>query len=83
MGKALEAEPRSIKNGYSALVLVVPTKPLCFETFTEYLPLGRFAVDHIKQTVTVGVIEAVTPKQPDCCCQEVNDLMSVCLGGSR
>ena len=63
MGKALEAEPGYIKNGYSALVLVVPTKPLCVETFMEYPPLGRFAVRDMKQTVAVGVIKAVTPKQ--------------------
>ena len=31
-GKELEVEPESIKNGDSALVLVVPTKPLCVET---------------------------------------------------
>ena len=62
-GKELEAEPEYIKNGDSALVLVVPTKPLCVETFMEYPPLGRFAVRDMKQTVAVGVIKAVTPKQ--------------------
>ena len=49
-------------DGDSALVLVVPTKLLFPETFMEYLPLGRFAVDGMKQTVAVGVIMAVTPK---------------------
>ena len=63
MGKELEAEPEPIKNYDSALVLVVPTKPLCVETFMEYPPLGRFAVRDMKQTVAVGVIKAVTPKQ--------------------
>ena len=63
MGKELDAEPEHIKNGDSALVLVVPTKPLCVETFMEYPPLGRFAVRDMKQTVAVGVIKAVTPKQ--------------------
>ena len=29
----------------------------------EYPPLGRFAVRDMKQTVAVGVIKAVTPKQ--------------------
>ena len=63
MDQGLEAEPGYIKNGDSALVLVVPTKPLCVETFMEYPPLGRFAVDDMKQTVAVCVIKAVTPKQ--------------------
>ena len=35
-GKVLEAEPGYIKNGDSTLVRVVPTKPLCVETFIEY-----------------------------------------------
>ena len=63
MDQGLEAEPGYIKNGDSALVLVVPTKLLFPETFMEYLPLGCFAVDGMKQTVAVGVIMAVTPKQ--------------------
>ena len=62
-GKELEVEHKSIKNGDSAPVLIVPTKLLCVETFMEYPPLGRFAVRDMKQTVAVGVIKAVTPKQ--------------------
>ena len=33
------------------LSLVVPTKPLCVEAFSEYPPLGRFAVRDMRQTV--------------------------------
>lgn len=32
---------------------------MCVETFTEYAPLGRFAVRDMRQTVAVGVIKAV------------------------
>jgi len=32
------------------------------ETFTEYPPLGRFAVRDMRQTVAVGVIKEVTKK---------------------
>jgi elongation factor 1-alpha len=35
---------------------------MCVETFTEYPPLGRFAVRDMKQTVAVGVIKATTKK---------------------
>jgi hypothetical protein len=31
----------------------------CVEAFTEYPPLGRFAVRDMRQTVAVGVIKAV------------------------
>ena len=61
-GKEMEANPEFIKNGDSAMVKVVPTKPLCVEEFAKFPPLGRFAVRDMKQTVAVGVIKAVTPK---------------------
>jgi len=57
-GKATEEEPKFVKNGDSALIILKPTKPMCCETFTEYPPLGRFAVRDMKQTVAVGVIKA-------------------------
>nr|AAA29096.1 elongation factor-1 alpha [Entamoeba histolytica] len=61
-GKSMEGgEPEYIKNGDSALVKIVPTKPLCVEEFAKFPPLGRFAVRDMKQTVAVGVVKAVTP----------------------
>jgi len=35
---------------------------MCVEAFTDYPPLGRFAVRDMRQTVAVGVIKATTPK---------------------
>ncbi|KAL7719203.1 Elongation factor 1-alpha [Entamoeba marina] len=58
-GKEMEANPEYIKTGDSAMVKVIPTKPLCVEQFSEYPPLGRFAVRDMKQTVAVGVVKAV------------------------
>ncbi|EGX96154.1 elongation factor 1-alpha [Cordyceps militaris CM01] len=57
--KVTETNPKFIKSGDSALVKMVPSKPLCVETFSEYPPLGRFAVRDMRQTVAVGVIKAV------------------------
>jgi elongation factor 1-alpha len=41
------------------MVKLIPSKPLCVETFVEYPPLGRFAVRDMRQTVAVGVIKSV------------------------
>ncbi|XP_050406313.1 elongation factor 1-alpha-like [Patella vulgata] len=59
-GKKLEDAPKFVKLGDSALVVLVPSKPMCVESFNEYAPLGRFAVRDMKQTVAVGVIKSVT-----------------------
>jgi elongation factor 1-alpha len=61
-GKETEENPPHIKSGDSAMVTITPTKPMCVEAFTEYPPLGRFAVRDMKQTVAVGVIKAVDKK---------------------
>lgn len=61
-GKELEAAPKFIKNGDAAYVKMVPTKPMCVEPFTQYPPLGRFAVRDMRQTVAVGVIKEVEKK---------------------
>lgn len=63
-GKSIEAEPKFIKAGESAIVVIQPTKAMCVETFKTYPPLGRFAVRDMKQTVAVGVIKEVTKKEP-------------------
>merc|ERR1711951_301909 len=61
-GKATEENPKFIKSGDAAIVRLIPSKPMCVETFSEYPPLGRFAVRDMRQTVAVGVIKATTPK---------------------
>ncbi|KXS09229.1 hypothetical protein M427DRAFT_150098 [Gonapodya prolifera JEL478] len=58
-GKKLEDAPKFIKSGDSCIVKMVPSKPMCVETYSEYPPLGRFAVRDMRQTVAVGVIRSV------------------------
>jgi len=58
-GKKLEDNPSHVKKGDAAIVNMVPSKPMCVESFSEYPPLGRFAVRDMKQTVAVGVIKGV------------------------
>merc|ERR1712002_576608 len=62
-GKELEAFPKSIKNGDAAIIEMAPSKPMSVEAFSDYPPLGRFAVRDMRQTVAVGVIKAVTKKE--------------------
>ena len=61
-GKVLEENPKYVKNGDASIVRLKPSKPMCVETFTEYPPLGRFAVRDMRQTVAVGVIKKVITK---------------------
>lgn len=58
-GKKLEDNPKHVKSGDAAIVELIPSKPMCVESFVEYPPLGRFAVRDMKQTVAVGVIKSV------------------------
>merc|ERR1712062_459314 len=58
-GKVLEENPKMIKSGDAAMVRMVPSKPMCVETFVKYAPLGRFAVRDMGQTVAVGIIKSV------------------------
>jgi elongation factor 1-alpha len=64
-GERLEDEPKSIKSGQAAIVEMVPSKPMCVEAFSEYPPLGRFAVRDMRKTVAVGVIKRVMRKDKD------------------
>jgi elongation factor 1-alpha len=59
-GKETEPNPKNIKSGDAAIVKMIPSKPMCVEPFSDYPPLGRFAVRDMRQTVAVGVIKEVT-----------------------
>ena len=58
-GKVLEENPKFIKAGDACIVELAPSKPMCVESFTDFPPLGRFAVRDMRQTVAVGVIKSV------------------------
>ena len=65
-GKSIENAPKFIKSGDAAIVKMgksilaslwtsanifpVPSKPMCVEAFTDYPPLGRFAVRDVRIT---------------------------------
>jgi len=62
-GKKIEDNPKFVKSGDAAMVEMIPSKPMCVETFNEYAPLGRFAVRDMRQTVAVGIIKGVTKSE--------------------
>merc|ERR1712070_204909 len=59
-GKATEEEPPCIKTGDAGMVELIPQKSMVVEVFSQYPPLGRFAVRDMRQTVAVGVIKETT-----------------------
>jgi len=61
-GKSTEDNPPNIKTGDAAMVEMVPQKSMVVEVFSQYPPLGRFAVRDMRQTVAVGVIKEVTKR---------------------
>jgi len=62
-GKKIEDLPKFIKSGDAGIVILKPSKPMCVEAFSDFPPLGRFAVRDMRQTVAVGVIKSITKKE--------------------
>jgi len=56
-GEVIEQNPKFVKSGQACIVDMIPSKPMCVETFKDYPPLGRFAVRDMRKTVAVGVIK--------------------------
>ncbi|XP_055538260.1 elongation factor 1-alpha-like [Wyeomyia smithii] len=61
-GRILEEKPKAIRSGDAAIVTLVPSKPLCVESFQEFPALGRFVVRDLRQIVAVGVVQSVNFK---------------------
>lgn len=46
-GKKLEDHPKTLKSGDAAIVDMIPGKPMCVESFSDYPPLGEYMCDCI------------------------------------
>ena len=63
-GSIVEENAEKLKQGDIALVNLVPTKPLCVETFKDYPPLGNIIVRGKRRTtVAIGIIISVKKKE--------------------
>merc|ERR1712084_218778 len=58
-GKVAALLPAAVKTGDAAMVALTPTKPMCLESYSEFAPLGRFAVRDMRHTVAVGIVKKV------------------------
>lgn len=64
-GKVIEENPAALMAGDAAVVRLRPEAPFCLEAFSEYPPLGRFAVRDQKTTVAVGVVQQICRIESD------------------
>jgi len=58
-GKTKKKFPNAVKTGQACMAVLIPSKPLCVESFSEFPPLGRFAIRDMRKTVAVGIIKQV------------------------
>jgi len=62
-GQTIQKNPEFIKNGDIAVVRIKPTRPVVVEKYSDFPPLGRFAVRDMGQTVAAGVVLDVVKRQ--------------------
>ena len=55
--------PDFIKTGDTAVIKVVPTKPMVVEKASEIPPLGRFAIRDMGKTVAAGMVIDIVPRE--------------------
>ncbi|MBU1165805.1 elongation factor 1-alpha, partial [Candidatus Micrarchaeota archaeon] len=61
-GQPVPGKVDFIKTGDVAVIKIKPLKPVVIEKFSEYPPLGRFAIRDMGQTVAAGVVLDIKPK---------------------
>ena len=62
-GQTLEKNPDTIKTGDAAVVKIKPTKPIAVEKYSDFPPLGRFAIRDMGETIGAGRIIDIVPFQ--------------------
>ena len=62
-GKVVEEKPQFIKMGEAAIVKFKPIKPLVVEKYSDFPPLGRFAMRDMGKTIGIGIVTDVKPME--------------------
>jgi len=62
-GKVKKKNPEFVKTGQACMAVLIPTKQMCVESFTDFAPLGRFAIRDMRKTVAVGIVKKVQVKE--------------------
>jgi len=62
-GKEAEKNPQMIKTGDAAIVKFAPIKQMVVEKFSDFPPLGRFAMRDMGKTIGIGIVIDVVPEQ--------------------
>merc|ERR1719199_1321049 len=62
-GKVASFLPKAVKTGDAAMVALTPSKPMCLESYSNFAPLGRFAVRDMRHTVAVGIVKKTQFKE--------------------
>ena len=60
-GQVVEKNPQFLKPGDVAIVKFKPIKPMVIEKFSEFPPLGRFAMRDMNRTIGIGIVTEVKP----------------------
>jgi len=60
-GKVVEENPQFLKMGDAAIVRFKPIKPLVIEKYSEFPPLGRFAMRDMGKTIGIGLVIDLKP----------------------
>jgi len=55
--KASEDTKLTLKKNQACMAVMLPTKKMCVEAYSDFPPLGRFAIRDMRRTVAVGVIK--------------------------
>ena len=61
-GQVVEEKPDFLKTGDGAIVKFKPLRPIVIEKYTDFPPLGRFAIRDMGSTVAAGVVREITEK---------------------
>ncbi|RLE82753.1 MAG: translation elongation factor EF-1 subunit alpha [Thermoprotei archaeon] len=60
-GATIEEHPSYLKTGEAAIVKLKPLKPVVVEKYSDFPPLGRFAIRDSGRTIAAGVVIDVKP----------------------